>query len=86
MIVLPSLICRLLSVVLPLAEREEVLADLESEYQQRHRRGALAARVWLARQVMGSLPSLVRRTWWRGASGFEPRARLQVRASAYFVA
>lgn len=65
----------LLSALLPLAEREEVLADLRDEYA--HRRGSLgraAATVWLWRQVLGSAPALLWRSGWRGWTGFEPAA------------
>lgn len=61
--------------LLPIAEREEVLADLESEYARRVASGGTsAARRWARRQALGSIPSLMRRTWWRGMTGFEPRA------------
>lgn len=65
----------LLCALLPAAEREEVLGDLREEYA--HRRGAhgrAAAAVWLWRQVLGSVPALLRRSWWRGWTGFEPAA------------
>ncbi|MGE5925914.1 MAG: ADOP family duplicated permease [Gemmatimonadota bacterium] len=65
----------LLRALLPLAEREEVLCDLALEYRRRReRQGALAASSWLWRQMAASVPALVRRTWWRGWSGFEPAA------------
>jgi putative ABC transport system permease protein len=69
---LPS---RLLRGLLPSAEADEVLADIAAEYRQRrsHDR-APAAYVWLWTQVFGSVPQLLRRTWWRGWTGFEPRA------------
>ena len=65
--------------MLPVAERDEVLADLEAEHLERSRRdGPRAADAWLWRQVLSSVPRLIRRSWWRGWSGFEPRAnRLQ---------
>jgi putative ABC transport system permease protein len=64
-----------LRVLLPRAERDEVLADLGAEHAERRRTsGPLAARLWLWRQVVGSVPPLARRTWWRGWTGFEPRA------------
>jgi predicted permease len=60
---------------LPLAERDEVLSDLQAEFAHRAARdGGRAARRWAWRQATGSLPSLIRRTWWRGMTGFEPRA------------
>ena len=59
----------------PAAEREEVLADLADEHAERAALdGRLAARLWLWRQVAGSLPALARRSWWRGWTGFEPGA------------
>jgi putative ABC transport system permease protein len=66
---------RLLRALLPSAEADEVIGDLEAEHDRRaRRRGPLVARLWLWMQVLGSLPPLVRRTWWRGWTGFEPRA------------
>jgi putative ABC transport system permease protein len=64
----------LLRALLPYAERDEVLADLAEEHNARARASRLRARLWLWRQVLGSVPALVRRTWWRGWTGFEPRA------------
>lgn len=72
---LPRLPAALLRRLLPHAERAEVLADLADEYRDRRAdRGRLAARLWLWRQVLGSQPPLLRRSWWRGWTGFEPRA------------
>jgi putative ABC transport system permease protein len=72
---LPGLAGAFVRAFVPLAERDEVAADLASEYGERRRRdGALGARVWVWRQVLGSAPALIRRTWWRGWTGFEPRA------------
>ncbi|HEU4628530.1 MAG TPA: hypothetical protein VFS08_02260, partial [Gemmatimonadaceae bacterium] len=74
---LPSLPAALVRAMLPLAEREEVLADLGAEYDARVvRDGRVAARWWLWRQVTGSLPALARRSWWRGRTGFDPRANV----------
>lgn len=65
----------LLSALLPVAEREEVLGDLREEYgHRRGERGRAAAGVWLWRQVLGSAPALLKRSWWRGWTGFEPAA------------
>jgi putative ABC transport system permease protein len=69
------LVVSLLGALLPAAEREEVLSDLREEYA--HRRGThgrAAAAAWLWRQVLGSAPALLRRSWWRGWTGFEPAA------------
>jgi putative ABC transport system permease protein len=61
--------------LLPQAERDEVLGDLADEFARRARdHGAVTARLWLWRQLLGSLPALLRRTAWRGWTGFEPRA------------
>ena len=61
--------------LLPYAERNEVLGDLEAEHAERtSSQGALAARLWLWQQLAGSIPALIRRSWWRGWTGFEPRA------------
>jgi hypothetical protein len=68
----PTLPERLLRALLPLAERDEVLADLRAERDERARRdGAAAARWWVWRQVAASVPALVGRTLWRGRTGFE---------------
>lgn len=72
---LPPLVTALFRVMVPIAEREEVVADLQAEYADRAQRaGPRAARRWAWRQALGSLPALLRRTWWRGMTGFEPRA------------
>ncbi len=72
---LPKMAASLFRALLPLAERREVLEDLAAEHADRAKtHGRLAARFWLWRQLVGSLPSLVRRTWWRGWTGFEPSA------------
>ena len=52
-----------------------MLGDLRDEYAHRRgTRGRLAAALWLWRQVLGSAPALLRRSWWRGWTGFEPAA------------
>ena len=58
----------------PAAERHEVIGDLSAEHAARRLRGRAAADAWLWSQVVRSLPALVRRSWWRGWSGFEPDA------------
>jgi hypothetical protein len=70
---------RLLHRLLPHAEAEEVVDELEAEHRRRAQRaGVSSARLWIWLQVLGSLPALLRRTWWRGWTGFEPAAnRLQ---------
>jgi predicted permease len=65
----------LLRALLPRAERDEVLADLSAEYARHSAaRGPMAARRWLWRQAFRSAPALLGWTWWRGWTGFEPRA------------
>src|SRR5215210_1179136 len=65
----------LLRALLPTAEQDEVLGDLGDEYAHRRgTRGRAAAAFWLWRQVLGSAPALLRRSWWRGWTGFEPAA------------
>jgi putative ABC transport system permease protein len=72
---LPRLPAALLLALVPYAEREEVRTELAAEYAARAtERGSLSARLWLWRQVFGSLPTLLRRSWWRGWTGFEPDA------------
>src|SRR5688500_4444301 len=72
---LPGLPGRLLGALLPLAEREEVLADLGVEYGERAAAsGEAAARRWGWGQLLASAPALLRRSWWRGMTGFEPKA------------
>ncbi|QSQ21713.1 ABC transporter permease [Pyxidicoccus parkwayensis] len=69
----PRLPLALLRAWLPYAERDEVLAELSDEFVHRaSREGPRAARAWLWRQVLGSVPPLVRRTFTRGWTGFEP--------------
>jgi putative ABC transport system permease protein len=72
---LPRLPLAMLRTLIPRAEREEVLADVGAEYRkQADADGAAAARRWLWRQALGSVPSLLSWSWWRGWTGFEPRA------------
>ena len=71
----PALALAVIRVVLPLAERDEVIAELAAEFGARARvEGRHAARAWIWRQTIGSLPALLRRSWWRGMTGFEPQA------------
>jgi putative ABC transport system permease protein len=71
----PRLPVALLRRLLPDAERDEVLADLEAEYGERvSAAGWVAAGAWVWWQVLASVPALARREWWRGWSGWEPRA------------
>lgn len=70
----PRIAAALLRVLLPLAERAEVLEDLGDEYRARGERGTTRANLWFWRQTLASAPVLLRRSWWRGWTGFEPRA------------
>jgi len=68
----PFLVLRLLA---PRAERDEILADLAEEYAAKAARdGGGAARRWLWNQAFASSPALLRWSWWRSRSGYEPRA------------
>jgi putative ABC transport system permease protein len=71
----PRLAAAVLSTLLPFAERDEVLHALADEFTERaSKHGSRNAHLWYWRQVAGSIPALVRRTIWRGQSGFEPNA------------
>lgn len=73
--VIPRVPLALLRCLLPRSERDEVIADISSEYEELVVvRGRAAARRWLWRQTLRSAPALVGLNWWRGWSGFEPRA------------
>ena len=72
---LPVVVSALFRVLTPIAERDELLADLQAQYAWRAGKfGRAAAHGWAWRQAIGSLPFLVRRGWWRGMTGFEPHA------------
>lgn len=72
---LPRVPAALIRVLLPYAERDEVLGDLAAEHEKRaESAGRLAAAAWLWRQVLVSAPALARRGWWRGWSGYQPRS------------
>jgi putative ABC transport system permease protein len=71
---LPRIAVAILNALLPRAERDEVLSDLATEYRERRRSGPWEARWWCAFQIARSIPALVRRSWWRGWTGFEPKA------------
>ncbi len=69
----PRLPQALLRAWLPYAERDEVMGELAAEFAAREaQEGRRAACAWLWRQVLGSVPPLVRRTFSRGWTGFEP--------------
>jgi putative ABC transport system permease protein len=72
---LPRVARALLRLLLPRPERDELLADLAEEFaRQARERGDRAARQWLWWQTLRSAPALLRWSWWRGWTGFEPRA------------
>ena len=73
---LPFLVAAIFRALLPIAERDEVLADLRGRVLQpgRSRTGCRRRARWAWRQAVGSVPALFRRGWWRGMTGFEPRA------------
>jgi putative ABC transport system permease protein len=72
---LPLLASAIFRTLVPLAERDEVLEDLRAEFARRREvYGHNAAKRWLWREALGSLPPLARRIWWRGMTGFEPEA------------
>src|SRR5688500_13804594 len=72
---LPRLPMALLRMLLPRPERDELLADLTDEYAEHAAAGGrAAARRWLWWQALRSTPALLRSSWWRGWTGFEPRA------------
>src|SRR5687767_7486812 len=61
--------------LIPLAERDEVAAELDAEFVERAVvAGKANATRWFWQQTVRSLPALLRRSWWRGWTGFEPRA------------
>ena len=71
----PRLPMALLHLLLPRAERDEVVEDLTREYAEHARAaGAAAAGRWMWWQALRSAPALLGWSWWRGWSGFEPRA------------
>jgi predicted permease len=73
--VLPRLPAALLRALLPYAERDEILGDIREEFGEIcARSGRSTATRWLWRQALRSAPMLLGWNWWRGWSGFEPRA------------
>lgn len=66
---------RILGAALHPSERDEVLAEVERELRTRAERdGRIRASLWVWRQALTSLPSLVRRAWFRGTTGYEAEA------------
>ncbi|HVG08819.1 MAG TPA: ADOP family duplicated permease [Thermoanaerobaculia bacterium] len=83
---LPGFPAALFRSLIPYAERDEVLGDLAAEHAERAAaEGRLAARIWLWRQLFGSLPALARRSWWRGWTGFEPRAANRMQPGGFIL-
>jgi predicted permease len=61
--------------LLPRAERDELLADVRAEFAARGAAdGEAAARRWLWWQTLRSAPALLGWSWWRERTGFEPAA------------
>jgi putative ABC transport system permease protein len=72
---LPRIPAAVLRRLLPKAEREEILADLEAEFAERRSRlGEASARRWVWRQTLASSRSLVGWSWRRGWTGYESPA------------
>jgi putative ABC transport system permease protein len=72
---LPAIALLLLRRLLHAGERDEVVADVTAEYGRRvQRAGAWHARWWLWRQLIGSTPGELRRSWHSGLTGFESEA------------
>ena len=71
----PRLPFALLRVLLPRAERDELLADIRAEFATRGAAdGDASARRWLWWQTLRSAPALLGWSWWRERTGFEPIA------------
>jgi predicted permease len=64
----------LLRASLPVAERDELVADISAEFARRAAVDPRDARRWIWRQALGSMPAVVRWNWWRERTGFESRA------------
>ncbi|HEX2166938.1 MAG TPA: ADOP family duplicated permease [Longimicrobiales bacterium] len=59
------------------AERDEVEADIRGEYAMRcDRDGVESANAWIWRQASASAPASLKRSWWRGWTGFESQAHM----------
>jgi hypothetical protein len=71
----PRFVFAILRVLLPRAERDELLADVRAELAERSAaHGEAAARRWLWWQTLRSAPALLGWSWWRERTGFEPVA------------
>src|SRR5687768_5588801 len=70
-----NLALRLLALAIPRAERDELLGDIRAEYAAiAASTDERAADTWFRRQVLASMPGLLRLNWLRASTGFEPRA------------
>jgi predicted permease len=71
----PRLPLAIIARLIPRGERAEAIADLRAEFDQRARDdGASSGRAWLWRQAVRSAPAMMRWTWWRARTGYEPRS------------
>lgn len=70
----PRIPWAILRLLLPPAERDELLADLAAEHRRRAHDDPAAAGRWIWRQAIASAPALVQWSWWRGWTGFQPQA------------
>jgi predicted permease len=71
----PRIPLAIIAALLPEAERGEVVRDLTNEFVKRSdEHGAAHAKRWLREQAIRSSFALLRWTWWRSITGFEPRS------------
>jgi putative ABC transport system permease protein len=70
----PPLARRLLRLALPAAERDEIIADIHRDFLARSTDDPRAARRWLWKQCLQSVPALLRWSWRRETSGYESPA------------
>jgi predicted permease len=71
----PRLPLAIIAALFPEAEREEVVWDLTKEFVKRaDEHGAAHAKRWLRGQAIRSSLALLRWTWWRSITGFEPQS------------
>ncbi len=71
----PRIPLAIIGALFPAGERGEVLAALRAEFDARaSATGSASAKSWLWAQALGSAPQLLRWTWWRSHTGYEPRS------------
>lgn len=71
----PRLPLALIGALVPRAERDEVINGLTTEFADHAAtHGHAHAKRWLWSQALHSAPTLLRWTWWRGYTGYEPRS------------